>query len=136
MAPLSMMCRTFPDIRQGEILSQTKDFHLLTIDWIMKTSTEGKKTGIQWTLWSQLEDLDFADDLALLSHSHQQMKAKTEDLVHISQQTGLKVHPDKTKILKINHTRSEDIEINGNALKEVDSFTSVSYTHLTLPTKA
>ena len=96
---------------------------LLTIDWIMKQSTEGRRTGIQWTLWSQLEDLDFADDLALLSHNHQQMKEKTGRLAGISETTGLKIHPDKTMILKINTTRDEEIEVNGKALQEVDSFT-------------
>ncbi|KAL9954082.1 hypothetical protein ACROYT_G041576 [Oculina patagonica] len=39
-------------------------------DWIMRTTTEGKRNGIQCTPWTQLEDLDFADDLALLSHNH------------------------------------------------------------------
>jgi hypothetical protein len=43
----------------------------------MNTSTAGKRNGIQWTLWTQLEDLDFADDLALLSHTQQQMQEKT-----------------------------------------------------------
>ena len=43
---------------------------LLVIDWIMKTTTEGSRTGIQWSLLSQLHDLDFADDIALLSHNH------------------------------------------------------------------
>ncbi|VDO51549.1 unnamed protein product [Schistosoma margrebowiei] len=33
----------------------------------MKTSTSGEKHGIQWTSQNQLEDLDFADDLALLN---------------------------------------------------------------------
>lgn len=32
--------------------------------------TEGERRGIQWTMWEQLDDLDFADDRALLSHSH------------------------------------------------------------------
>ncbi|KAJ8340518.1 hypothetical protein SKAU_G00351510 [Synaphobranchus kaupii] len=36
------------------------------IDWVMKTSTAQKRNGIQWT---QLDDLDIADDLALLSHT-------------------------------------------------------------------
>ena len=29
---------------------------------------------------TQLDDLDFADDLALLSHSHRQMQDKTTEL--------------------------------------------------------
>ena len=56
-------------VRQGCLLSPF--LFLLVIDWIMKTSTREHRNGIQWTLWNQLEDLDFADDLALFSHSHQ-----------------------------------------------------------------
>ena len=57
-------------VRQGCLLSPF--LFLLEVDWIMKNSTEGTRNGIQWTLWTQLEDLDFADDLALLSHQQQQ----------------------------------------------------------------
>ena len=45
----------------------------------MKNSTAQRRNGIQWTLWSQLDDLDFADDLALLSHTYQQMQEKTSE---------------------------------------------------------
>ena len=62
-------------VRQGCLLSPF--LFLLGIDWIMKTVTEGKRNGIQWTMRTQLDDLDFADDLALLSHSHNQMQEKT-----------------------------------------------------------
>ena len=41
---------------------------------------QGAKNGIQWTIWSQLEDLDFANNLALLSHNHEQMQTKTTGL--------------------------------------------------------
>ena len=108
-------------VKQGCLLSPF--LFLLTIDWIMKTTTESKRRGIQWTLWSQLEDLDFADDLALLSHSHRQMKEKTQDLERISQSTGLKVHPGKTKVLKMNTSVKGDIKINEVPIEEVTSFT-------------
>ena len=61
-------------VRQGCLLSPF--LYLLAIDWIMTKTTTNRRNGIQWTHWSQLEDLDFADDLALLSHSHQQMQEK------------------------------------------------------------
>jgi hypothetical protein len=41
---------------------------------------DGQKDGIQWTLWTQLDDLDFADDLTLLSHNRQEMQNKTTNL--------------------------------------------------------
>ncbi|VDO68280.1 unnamed protein product [Schistosoma margrebowiei] len=47
---------------------------LLVVDWIMKTSTSEGKHGIQWTVQNQLDDLGFADDLALLSHTHEQIQ--------------------------------------------------------------
>ena len=55
-------------VRQGCLFSPF--LFLLVIDWIMKTTTTGRNNGIQWILWTQLDDLDFADDLALLSHNH------------------------------------------------------------------
>jgi len=36
----------------------------------------------------QLEDLDFADDLALLFHSDEQMQEKTSELAAISSRVG------------------------------------------------
>ncbi|PFX32593.1 hypothetical protein AWC38_SpisGene2549 [Stylophora pistillata] len=46
----------------------------------MKSSTAGHRNGIQWTLTQQLDDLDYADDIALLSHSGAQMQNKTSVL--------------------------------------------------------
>jgi len=42
-----------------------------------KKTTENRRNCIRGTPWSQLEDRDFADDLALLSQGHQQMQKKT-----------------------------------------------------------
>ena len=89
--------------------------------WIMKTMTADKNNGIQWT---QLDDLDFADDLALLSHNKQQMQTKTTELDTISAQAGLHIHKDKTRIMKINTTSNDPIVLRGdNPLQEVDTFT-------------
>jgi len=43
-------------VRQGCLLSPV--MFLLTMDWVMKTSTAQGQNGIQWTLWKQLDDLD------------------------------------------------------------------------------
>jgi hypothetical protein len=40
---------------------------LLVQDWMMRNSIQGKNTGIRWKFTSKLEDLDFADDIALIS---------------------------------------------------------------------
>ena len=78
-------------VRQGCLLSSF--MVLVAIDWIMKTTTQNRRNGIQWTIWSQLDDdFDFADDLALLSHSHEQMQDKTDLLNLVSAQTGLNIN--------------------------------------------
>nr|KAG5700884.1 hypothetical protein BaRGS_012291 [Batillaria attramentaria] len=95
---------------------------LLVIDWIMKTTTAGRKNGIQWTLWTQLDDLDFADDLALLSHSHSQMQDKTTRLEATSAGTGLKINRKKTELMKINTTANTPVTVGGEPIREVESF--------------
>ena len=108
-------------VRQGCLLSPF--LFLLVIDWIMKTTTAGGRNGIQWTLWTQLEDLDFADDLALLSHSHHQMQSKTTKLARTSKQVGLNIHRGKTKIARMNTGNDEPVKLAESSLGEVTSFT-------------
>ncbi len=48
--------------------------------------------GIQWTLQERLEDLDFADDLALLSHSGKHMQEKTDALADTARKVGLHIN--------------------------------------------
>ncbi|VDP49392.1 unnamed protein product [Schistosoma margrebowiei] len=62
------------DVSQGCLLSPF--FFFLVIDWTMKTSTSEGKYEIQWTSKMQLDDLDFSDDLALLSQTQQQMRRR------------------------------------------------------------
>ena len=60
-------------VRQACLLSPF--LFLLAIDWVMHETTINKRNGIQWSISSQLDDLDFADYLALLSHMHLQSNA-------------------------------------------------------------
>ena len=109
-------------VRQGCLLSPF--LFLLVIDWIMKSSTAGRRNGIQWTLLSQLDDLDFADDLALLSQSRNQMQDKTTLLETTSATTGLKTSRKKTEVMKVNTTVNiTPITVGGGEpIQEVESF--------------
>ena len=108
-------------VRQGCLLSPF--LFLLAVDWIMKQTTSNRRNGIQWTLMEQLDDLDFADDIALLSHNHQQMKDKLAILEERAAETGLIISTKKTKVLKANTTTITSLKVKATPLEEVDSFT-------------
>ena len=94
----------------------------------MKKTTEYRRNGIQWTPWSQLEDVDFADDLAVLSHSHQQMQEKIELLNTVSTRHELNINRSKTKITKANIKNNNPIILKGEPLEETYSFTYLGST--------
>ncbi|VDO51876.1 unnamed protein product [Schistosoma margrebowiei] len=89
----------------------------------LKTSTSEGKHGIQWTAQNQLDDLDFADDLALLSRTHEQMQMKTANVAAVSASVGLSIHKGKTKVLKFKAENSNPITLDGETLGDVECFT-------------
>ena len=96
---------------------------LVTIDWIITNTTADRPRGIQWTLFSQLEDLDFADDLALLSTNHNNMQAKTERLNNFARQVGLSINTSKTQVLCVNSIPTGPIFVDEEPLEFVEDFT-------------
>ena len=108
-------------VRQGCLLSPF--LFLIAVDWITRTATAKARNGIQWTPWLQPDSLDFADDLALLSYTHQQMQEKTNSVKGLSAQIGLHINRGKTKVLKINTTITEPVRLDDDLLEEVNSFT-------------
>ena len=80
-----------------------------------------KRNGIRWTSRSQLDDLDFTDDMALLSHTQQQ--ENTNAVVKNSEGLGLKIHRGKSRILKVNSTNTVSVILGVEAIKEFELIT-------------
>ena len=107
-------------VRQGCILSPI--LFLLVIDWVMR-QTNNKPRGLQFGIKGVLEDLDFADDLAMLSTSPEQLQTKTDRLVKFAKQVGLFLNVKKTEVMNIGRTPTQPINIEGSVVKQVNRFT-------------
>ena len=108
-------------VRQGCLLSPT--IFLIVIDWVMRKATKDRRMGIQWTLTKQLEDLDFADDISLLAHRHEDAQTKLEHVAEEAEKVGLQININKTEVMRVNNNRQEAIQLQGKEIKEADSFT-------------
>lgn len=107
-------------VKQGCLLSPM--LFLLILDEVMERVVQNKKRGIQWGMHERLEDLDFADDICLLSHSLREIKTKLDDLQEHSHEIGLKINPRKTKNLRINNKSEEALMLGEEDIEKVSSF--------------
>lgn len=62
---------------------------------VMRSTLGEDNTGIRWTIFSNLEDLYYADDLVLLSHMETQMQRKTSNLESNARKIGLNIYIKK-----------------------------------------
>jgi hypothetical protein len=107
-------------VRQGCILSPA--LFLLVLDGVMRKVMEKRKRGIQWGLQDRLEDLDFADDICLLSQRYRDMEIKLAKLQREEEDAGLQINVNKTKEMRINSDIEHRLSINGKDIEQVESF--------------
>ena len=82
-----------------------------------------RRMGIHWTLTKQLEDQDFADDISLLAHRHEEAQTKLQHVAYEAEKVGLQININKTEVMRVKYNRQEAIQLQGKEIKEADSFT-------------
>ncbi|VDP85143.1 unnamed protein product, partial [Schistosoma mattheei] len=86
----------------------------------MQTSTSDGKNGIKWTTRMRPEDLDFADDLALLSRAHEKMQMKTTSVAEASTYTREKARSlNRTQRIPTKSHLLEKLFRHGEFLKTI-----------------
>ena len=78
---------------------------------MMNEVTNKGRRGLQWDMMKKLEDLDFADDITLMSHTYQHIQHKITAMEREAAQLGLKINVKKTKVMKINNTGSDKVPV-------------------------
>ena len=112
--------RVTTGVKQGCTMSGF--LFLLVIDFVMSRSVEGEPTGIRWNFTTKLEDLDFADDLALLSSKFRDIQRKTQSLHENASGVCLKINIKKTKVMRLNSNVREQVKIEGETIEDVETF--------------
>ena len=75
-------------------------------------------------MFSHIEDLDYADDVALLSTNARHLQQKANVLNENAKKAGLYINMKKTKVTHLNLTEPHPhIMIDGEELEAVDDFT-------------
>ena len=95
----------------------------LTMDWPMKRTDIGVKSGFIWTFTESLGDLHFADDISLIAHSHRDIQSKTEKLVRNAAKVGLPFNKDKTKTMRNNCQTADPVKLGEQDTEDVTEFT-------------
>ncbi|VDP11702.1 unnamed protein product [Schistosoma margrebowiei] len=67
--------------------------------------------------------MDLIDDLAHLSHTHEQMQTKTASVAAVSASVGLNIHKWKTMVFKFKADNRNPITVDGKTLENVEFFT-------------
>ena len=84
--------------------------------------TNDRRRGLRWKFTSALEDLDYANDVALISSRFADIQEKTNRLVATAGIVGLEINLCKTKTLRMNHGCTDYIRIGEGEVKDVESF--------------
>ena len=94
---------------------------LIAMDWIMRKTVGKGENGIRWNFTSKFDDLDFADDVALLSFSKQHIQNKTTKMNEEARRFRLKINKGKTKVMRINGKNRRRLQYMGKILAKLKS---------------
>uniref|UniRef100_A0A0L8I951 Reverse transcriptase domain-containing protein n=1 Tax=Octopus bimaculoides TaxID=37653 RepID=A0A0L8I951_OCTBM len=101
---------------------------LMATDWVMQRTTERRTNGFRWNLMSTLKDLNFVDDMALLSSTYKCIYSKTHRLAENVDRISLKLNPEECKTLRNNARQQDCVRIGNNEVEDIEEFVYLGMT--------
>ena len=92
------------------------------MDGILCRALDGKKRGLTWRVQESLEDMEYADDVCLVSYKHEHMCRKLDDLWKESKKAGLEINSSKTEEICVNTIVKQGLRLNGEDIKRSSDF--------------
>ena len=102
---------TISGVQQGCLLSPL--LFLLVLDGVLRRALDGKKRELTWRLKESLEDMEYADDICLISHKYEHM----DDLQEESKKVGLQINPLKKEEIGVNTIINRMFKLNAEEIK-------------------
>ncbi|KAJ2937651.1 hypothetical protein O0L34_g19326 [Tuta absoluta] len=111
-------------VRQGDVLSP-------------KLFTNAMEDAFKLLEWEELginingeyiTHLRFADDIVVMAESFEDLSKMLQDLNRVSQQVGLKMNMDKTKVMANSHIAPTPISVGNSILEVVDKYVYLGQT--------
>jgi len=106
-------------VRQGVILSRF--LFLMVIDFLMRKTVDGHNYGITWET-EKLADLDFADDIALISDSPMTLQNMTTELQNNAAKVGLRISAENTKAMAVGNTQALSLSVDHKDIELIEHF--------------
>ena len=96
------------------------NFHLMPVlPCLVRKTTKHGKPDIRWKFNNLMEDLDFADDLALISSIRRHIQTKVSNLGRYAEMTGLRMNTAKTMMMGWNNPVGRKVQVDGEELEAV-----------------
>jgi hypothetical protein len=86
------------------------------MDEVLPTALDGKKRRLTWRLKESLEDIEYAEDVCLVSHKYERMQKKLDDLQEESKKVGLQMNPLKTEEIKVSTIINRVLKLKGEEI--------------------
>jgi hypothetical protein len=116
-------------VRQGCPLSPV--LFNFVIDWVLEKSLDGSE-GVNISPQQRITDLDYADDIAILTNTYTEMQDVLNRIDNVSRSVGLRINASKTKIFSscVPNAEISRVILSGVAIEEVHHFRYLGSTFL------